>query len=354
MARAKKLPSGSWRVRVYDGKDGTGKAIYKSFTADDKKTAEFMAAEYKIKHKKEKKSGLTFDKAVGEYIEAKRNLLSPSTIRSYEVMQRTSYTLLKDKKIDDLVESNLIQQQINENAKKYSAKSLRNQLGLISAVMKYNHYYIGNITLKPKEHTALPMPTEKDSKKIMQLLKTAPDIECQALLALTCSLRQSEIAGIHVEDVNKGKIFIHGARVYNDKKEFVYKPTNKSSAGTRVIDMPPYLTKQIAKRCKDVKSGFLFDIKPGIVLKRFQRLLIDNNIPPYTMHSLRHCFAATLHAQNVPDKYIMEMGGWSSNHVLQDIYQYTFKEETSKIKKKSNNYFENILKNDMKNDITKK
>jgi hypothetical protein len=50
----------------------------------------------------------------------------------------------------------------------------------------------------------------------------------------------------------------------------------------------------------------------------------------------------------------MEMGGWSSNHVLQDIYQYTFKEETSKIKKKTNNYFENILKNDTKKDTAKK
>lgn len=46
MAKAKKLPSGSWRVRVYDGKDAAGKNIYRSFTAATKKQAEFLAAEY--------------------------------------------------------------------------------------------------------------------------------------------------------------------------------------------------------------------------------------------------------------------------------------------------------------------
>lgn len=37
MAKAKKLPSGSWRVNQYVGKDADGKRVYKSFTADSKK-----------------------------------------------------------------------------------------------------------------------------------------------------------------------------------------------------------------------------------------------------------------------------------------------------------------------------
>ena len=48
MAKAKKLPSGSWRVRVYDGKTAEGKNIYKSFTAPAKKDAEYLAAEYAL------------------------------------------------------------------------------------------------------------------------------------------------------------------------------------------------------------------------------------------------------------------------------------------------------------------
>lgn len=62
MATAKKLPSGSWRVRVFShyeySKDKEGntkkKAIYESFTSDDpsrtgKREAEAMAAEFALK-----------------------------------------------------------------------------------------------------------------------------------------------------------------------------------------------------------------------------------------------------------------------------------------------------------------
>lgn len=49
MPTAKRLPSGNYRVRVYDA--ATKK--YKSFTAETKRQAEFLAAEYSA-GKKEK------------------------------------------------------------------------------------------------------------------------------------------------------------------------------------------------------------------------------------------------------------------------------------------------------------
>ena len=50
MATAKKLPSGSWRVRVYTG-TVDGKKKYTSTTADTKKKAELMAAQYSLQEK---------------------------------------------------------------------------------------------------------------------------------------------------------------------------------------------------------------------------------------------------------------------------------------------------------------
>ena len=51
MAKAKKLPSGSWRCQVYDYTDTTGKRHYKSFTAGTRKDAEYQAAEYALNKK---------------------------------------------------------------------------------------------------------------------------------------------------------------------------------------------------------------------------------------------------------------------------------------------------------------
>jgi integrase len=48
-------------------------------------------------------------------------------------------------------------------------------------------------------------------------------------------------------------------------------------------------------------------------------------------HDLRHYHASMLHALGVPDKYIMERGGWGSAAVLQGIYQHTFTDKRREV-----------------------
>lgn len=350
MPKAKRLPSGNWRVLIYAGKDKEGKRQYKSFTSEDRKEAEFQAAEYAVSRKKENSAeNWTFNKAIDKYIESKLNLLSPATLRGYRVIQRTAFSLLLNATLGKLAMTDLIQKQMNENAKTYSAKSITNQFGLITAVMNYHGFSIDKVNLKPKEDKSILVPTKKDAEKIMALLKSDPSIECQALLALTCSLRQSEIVALQARNINENTVEVHGARVPNEESKLVYKDTNKSKAGTRKVTMPDYLAGRMQEICKDLKpDDFIFTMTSGNVLKRFKKLLSGNGLPPYTIHSLRHCFAAIMHAQNVPDKYVMAMGGWSSDNVLKRVYQYTFEEETVKAKKKANNYFNGVIKSKTK------
>lgn len=348
MPKAKKLPSGNWRVQLFVGYDENQKRVYKSFTSEDKKKAEYEAAEYAINRKKENSSeNLSFKKALDRYIENKSNLLSPSTIRGYRIMQRNSFPLLINEPLGKLAANDLIQKQMNENARSYSAKSISNQYGLISAVMNYHNFRLDRVTLKPKEEKLLPVPTKKDAEKIMAILQEDPEIECQALLALTCSLRQSEIAALTVDDIKGRVVKVHGAKVPDENNKYIYKDTNKSKAGTRETVMPEYLSNKMNEKCKIIKDGLIFSMVPSTVLKRFKKLLKYHNMPPYTIHSLRHCFAAVMHAQGVPDKYVMEMGGWSSDNVLKRVYQYTFEDETNKAKEKANQYFDKIMQHEM-------
>jgi len=351
MATAKRLLSGNWRVLVYAGKSSDGKRQYKSFTDPNKKQAEYAAAEFALKHKKLNSKGkLTFKQAADSYIENKKNVLSPSTVRGYKAMLKVDYPLMLNEQIDKLSTDDIIQKQINENAKTHSAKSLANQFGFISAVMRFCGYHIGkdDVTLKPKEKHSIPVPTKKESEKIIMILDQDPDIQCPILLALTCSLRLSEIVDLTVDDVHGSEVYVHGATV-RGTEGLVHKDTNKSSAGQRKDTMPPMLAGLMKKRCKEVGEGKLFTLHPSTMLERFQRLLVKNGLPKYTIQSLRHCFAATMHALNVPDKYIMEMGGWGTNSVMKNIYQYTFEDEAKSIKKKANGYYEKVLKNASKN-----
>ena len=79
MAKAKKLPSGNWRVLVYAGKEN-GKNKYKSFTAPTKKEAEFQAAQYAMERKERENGAMTVQEAIDRYIDAKEGVLSPSTV----------------------------------------------------------------------------------------------------------------------------------------------------------------------------------------------------------------------------------------------------------------------------------
>lgn len=169
--------------------------------------------------------------------------------------------------------------------------------------------------------------------------------ECQILLAATCSLRQSEIYALTPADICGNVILIHGARVPDQNNKIVYKSTPKSKAGYRKVIAPEYLTERLQRLCQNKNStDWIFDTTPSGVLKSFKRLLVQNDMYPYTVHSLRHYFAAMLHAKNVPDKYVLEMGGWSTDGVLRKVYQYTFEDETKKVKEEINQYFDTLLK----------
>ena len=71
------------------------------------------------------------------------------------------------------------------------------------------------------------------------------------------------------------------------------------------------------------KRGRITNLHPNIITKRFiskqEQLGID---PPYTFHSLRHFFASYLHAQNIPDAYVLRAGGWATPHVMQKVYRH--------------------------------
>ena len=105
MATARKLPSGNFRVRVYD--KVTNK--YKSFTAPTKREAERMANEY-LDGKRTNTTALgdiTVNEAVEQYISARENILSPSTVRGYYIIKRNAITDIKDIKVKSVTEQAL-------------------------------------------------------------------------------------------------------------------------------------------------------------------------------------------------------------------------------------------------------
>lgn len=76
------------------------------------------------------------------------------------------------------------------------------------------------------------------------------------------------------------------------------------------------------------------------ILKSLHRVCEDNSLPPVRLHDLRHINASVMLMLNIPDKYAMERGGWSSKDTMTGRYQHTYDAEKISVDNKINNYFE--------------
>ena len=220
MATAKKMPSGNYRVRIYD--KATGKQ--KSFTAETKKEAEYLPNEWLTGRQKAViKHDITVGEAVRTYIDSKSNVLSASTIRGYEIVYRNGLTGIRDINIDDLTTMQL-QYWINSNAKKYSPKTLRNQFGLVTAALRQKKVRLDfdDVTLKKKTKTEIEIPTEQEIGQILRMVD-GTNIELPVTLALCLGLRQSEIAALDWSDYKNDVLTINKSCVPDKNNKFILK-----------------------------------------------------------------------------------------------------------------------------------
>ena len=351
MATAKKLPSGSWRVQVYAGKDAAGKNQYRSFTRPTKKEAEFEALQWQMHYKEISKdsTAMTLAEAMDKYIKSKDGILSPSTIRGYDIIRREHLKGLMDQRLNRLTPA-LIQEAINQEAKPYidkhgktktpSPKSVRNVHGLLSAVL--TEYCPGlrlNTTLPQKQVTEQSI---LEPEEIAALLRAVggTEMEIPVLLAVWLCMRSSEITGLTWDcvDFQRGTVTIRQARVRNSRNEWVEKGT-KTTGSTRTVNAPDYILDKLAAAKKDATTEYVVNIKGNCLYQRLKTILRKNDLPDIRFHDLRHTAASVMLMLNVPDKYAQRRGGWSTSTTMKNVYQHTMAAKRSAVDDAIDNYF---------------
>lgn len=333
MAKAKKLPSGNWRVQASVTIDG--KTIRKSFTKSDKKQAEISALEWQNKIFKycDEPTQLTLGEAMERYIESRRNILSPVSIATYEKIKRNYFTKLQDKKLSN-ISQNMLQAEINELSGKLSPKSVRSIWGLISATIKHSTGETINIVLPKKQKIIYATPDLQTALKILEVCK-GTEIELPVTLALKFGLRVSEICGLKWSAIYDDYIVIDNVIVSYDTEKYEKSP--KSAAGNRKIPLPPDVKALIYAQPKI--NDYVIQKNGNAIGAMFRRILDKNNIPRCRFHDLRHAAASAMALLNIPDRYAMKIGGWDTPEVLHSIYQQTFTQEELSFSKMLSEFF---------------
>ena len=328
MAKAKKLPSGNWRVRVYDGVDQNGKEHFKSFTATTRKEAEYLAAEYAAK--KKASASIRADKTLAEayfrYIEIKRNTLSPTTVLEYERAAQRDFLELMPLRLSRITQE-AVQSAVNVMSATHSPKSVRNAHGLLSAVLRMFAPDIRLNTRMPQSKKAdIYVPVEEEIETLIRSIE-GTELEKAVLLAAFGSLRRSECCALRPEDISENVVSVRRAMVWTDDKLWDFKQP-KSKAGYRDVTLPPFV---IAKLVPREGSDRIVDLVPTSVTNFFIKAVKKAGLPRFRFHDLRHYQASILHAMGIPDKYIMERGGWKTDSTLKNIYQHTMSDKRKEV-----------------------
>lgn len=339
MAKAKKLPSGSWRCRVYSHTDSQGKKHYESFTASTKQQAEMMAAKFANDNDHKRSEDITVKIAVQNYIDANSSVLSPSTIYGYKTAQKriSQIDSIRIRKITSKDIQSFISYMVDQNL---SPKTIKNTYGLLRSSLTFAGVEQNFMVHLPS--VAKRTKVSPEHEQVQALYNNASDkMKIVIALAAFHSLRRGELAALKYGDIKGNTLYIHSDIVYGDKK-WHHKEVPKTDVSNRTVYLPQKLLDLIGTGNPD---DYILDINPNTIGENFGRLKRKLGIK-ITLHDLRHYFASLAQILEIPDTYTASLGGWKNGSpVLKEVYQGNIVSMSEEYAKRLSNHYESMTQN---------
>lgn len=331
MAKATKLPSGTWRVYLYLGKVD-GKEVRRSITGKTKKEAEQNAARYMLENHLDD-TPMTVGEAVDKYIRDCSVSLSPSTLRGYMAIQRNYISGISSYMADKVTRDNL-QGWVNELAREHSPKTVKNAYGLVhSSILSVRPSFNVVVKLPQKAAEIVLIPTEEEVRLMLDTAK--PRLKMCIMLGAFGGLRRGEVCYLHYRDLKDGCIHIHGDMVKAPGEGWVEKDHAKTDKSNRIVRVPEFVYKALGTGDDDEK---VIKCNPNCITNTFGKLMLKLDLP-YHFHLLRHYFASVLIAEGVPLTYVQALGGWENSSTLEKIYTHILQSSSNEYSKQVSDFF---------------
>ena len=326
-----KLPSGNYRIT----KQIKGKRY--RFTLDHRPTKSEIESLVRASLKQDSEPDIkdSFEDCAIYYIKSKDNILSPTTEREYYgTLSRLSEDF-RTKPICD-ISQRTVQTEINIHAARLAPKTVKNYHDFISTVLKtYRPDMHLRTSIPPKEKKYPIIPTDEEIKAVLEAVK-GTEYWVPFMLGC-CALRRSEICALELSDLDGNLLHIHRAKVRSRDSGMIIKDYPKTTDSNRKI----YIPSELADRIRE--QGHIFDYHPNQLLKRLRREQKHLGQRKYDFHALRKYYASMAHAMGIPDKYIMQYGGWSSDHVMKDVYMKAMEDKDKAMQEKALEHLQGLL-----------
>ena len=312
--KIRRLPSGNYNARIEITPEGSSKRIWKSITGPDRATVRKLAAEFESR--KDKEVPLTLLDVLERYLNAKKAVLSPYTVKGYKNIIEKVKQAGMDKLSADIGRPEA--QKLVSAFSDMSQKTIRNRMGLISAAVRFAGYNMPPVTYPQKKKVETHIPTETEMQKVME---AAAGTEMEIPIALgMMGLRRGEICALQLSDLNKNILHIHAAAVDIGGKVTIKAP--KTYDSDRYLKIPAKLARKIRKQ------GYVTDLTPEQLSYRFINFLKKQDVEHFRFHDLRHFFASYCHnVLKLSDAQIQQLGGWKTDHVMKRVYIQSMQED---------------------------
>lgn len=333
-----KTKKGLYTCVVPLGRDENGKQIAKRVTAPSKTQVQVLVDQLCAERHIKKYSSLTFKEASDLFIKRKKPMVSGNTYCDYLKYSRKleeQYPDFLKLRISDISRDD-VQDLLNDLRVTLSGKTVRNYWYFVGSVLKSQDVNITGLSLPEKVRPDIYVPDDTTMRKVFSLCR-GTDLEVPVLLAAFGPMREGEICALSLDDINGNVVHVHKDIVRVPGGGWAVKETPKTLAGNRFIQYPDAVTDLIRQR------GKVTDYNVRTLYHHFQKLLSDNGLPHFRFHDLRHYAASTLHAQGVPDAYIMKRGGWSTDTTLKAVYRHTLADQDKLFTDKANAHFSSFL-----------
>lgn len=331
--KAKKLPSGNWRVQVYLGKDENGKNIMKSVTAPTRQEAMMKAASYSPAAYE----GIRLEDACARFIEERGPELSPSTVRGY---LGTLRTCIQGNRIANMLISKITTPELQSwvSGIKGSAKTKKNHLGFVQAVIRYyDPDKTFHVRIRETEKAELYTPTFDEVNLVLAVCD--PETRRAALLGIF-GMRRGEICALDASDLDRASCLVRISKAVAKTKsgEWV-KKTPKTKSSVRWVEIPQEVMDELPL------SGPVVSVSPDVITNRFVRAVRAAGVPHFRFHDLRSFFASVaVTSIGISERTVQDLGGWKTNHVLKSHYERTMTDQKRKDTDALISYFSENLK----------
>lgn len=348
MAKAKQLPSGSWRTQ--ESKVINGRIVRRSFTVSPaecggdwrkaRNLSELNARMWKEDLEDLLYNGPTVGLALENYINDRSRVLSPSTIRGYKKMI-PAFDSISGLQVSDL-KSHDLQRLINDMALDVKTKTIKNRIGFLMSALDYAGFD-KRLKIRYPQNNSVKVKAPEMSEVYCILDECGDAMRPIIALAAFGGLRRSEICALKFGDISRDLhlVYVRAALVLGDDG-YIYKPFPKNESSIRSVELPAFVLDLLPD--EESAGDYIFTLTPAAISDRFARLADRLHIDT-TFHGLRH-FAASFRSDlGIPAKYIEEFGGWSpGSKILPDHYDNTLASSRRKFLDLANSYIEKNFK----------